>query len=68
MWRHDNNIEHHGDCAKELLKRGRIWGLKKVQEEVDGLLCALSTVTPTLLQTQFLEPIFVKLEDVKSQE
>lgn len=53
----DNNIEHHGDCSKELLQGGRIWGLKKVQEEVNSLLRALSAVTPTLFQTKFLEPV-----------
>jgi len=53
----DNNIEHHGDRSKELLQGGRIWGLKKIQEEVNSLLRALSAVTPTLLQTKFLEPV-----------
>jgi hypothetical protein len=53
----DNNIEHHGDCPKELLQGGRIRGLKKVQEEVNSLLGTLSAVTPTLLQTKFLEPV-----------
>jgi len=54
----DNNIEHHGDGPKELLQGGRIWGLKKVQEEVNSLLRTLSAVTPTLLQTKLLEPVY----------
>jgi hypothetical protein len=65
----DNDIEHHGDRSKELLQGGRIWGLQEVQEEVDSLLCTLSAITPTLLQTKFLEPVFVQSGlCVKSQE
>jgi hypothetical protein len=63
MGREDDNIEHHWDCTKELLKRGRVRGLKKVEEQVKGLLRTLGAITPTLLQTKFLEPVFVQSEE-----
>lgn len=58
MRRQDNNIEHHWNSSKELLQVGRIRGLKKVKKQVDGVKHTLCTVTPTLLQTELLEPVF----------
>jgi hypothetical protein len=56
MRRQDDNIEHHWDCSEKLFQGGWIRGLEKVQEKVDSLMCTLSTVAPTFLQTKFLEP------------
>lgn len=56
VWRQDNNIEHHWNTSKELLKVGRIRSLKKVEKQVDCVKYTFCCVTPTLLQAKLLKP------------
>lgn len=53
--RQDNHVEHHRNRSEELLQGARIRCLKKIEQQVDVFMHTFGTVSPTFLQSQFLE-------------